>query len=149
MNDSIPVTDTVPQTAPIVDVPAAPAPRGRAASPRTVAIRQLLDASNGEATYAQVKEQLKAQGFEVNSNTFNVTKSAYKRNKNPDAPKTPRTPKTRKSAKRQLPEVTIAEAITYVTEAGGVAKAQANLLRGLACLKAFQKLVKQTSKLAA
>ena len=184
MNDTpttapIPTTDsTVTPTAPLTDVAvapvaapttvadqAAPTVRGRVASPRTVAIRQMLEDTDGEITFSVANPLLTKLGFTVDENTFNVTKSAWKRAKRPDAPKANTAPKTtrkatakpRKVAKvvkparkvRELPEVTIADAIAFVQTAGGVEKAQAGILRNIALLKAFKALVKQTSKLAA
>ena len=182
MNDTpttapIQTTDTpVTVTAPLADVPAPvantavadqaePRGRGRVASPRTVAIRTLLDDSNGEITFSVAEPLLQKMGFETDENSFNVTKSAWKRAKRPDTVRV-RTAKPRaerkvnrkanrkvaKAAgrpKRELPAVTDTEALAFVSEAGGLAKAQANILREIALLKAFKALVKQTSKLAA
>lgn len=132
-----------------------PAQRGRVASPRTVAIRSMLDETNGEVTFSVAGPLLQKLGHEVDQNTFNVTKSAWKKARQGET-NTPKVRKVRKAKvakakakKVNLPEVTIAEAIAFVTEAGGFAKAEADVLRRRAMLKAFKQLVKQTSKLAA
>lgn len=153
-------TTVAPVTAPVDPASVAdatPTVRGRVASPRTVAIRSMLEDTDGEITYSTALPLLQKLGYDVDQNTFNVTKSAWKRARRPDAPKAPTAPKTTRKtrklekveAKRVLPEVTVADAISFVTEAGGLAKAEATVLRGLACLKAFKALVKQTAKLAA
>lgn len=132
--------------------------RGRVASPRTVAIRSMLEDTDGEITYSTALPLLQKLGFDVDQNTFNVTKSAWKRARRPDAPKANTAPKSKpkarkvekvEKAKRVLPDVSVGDAIAFVTEAGGLAKAEATVLRALACLKAFKSLVKQTAKLAA
>lgn len=157
--DQAPLTDapTPVATAPVA-TPAADAVRGRVASPRTVLIRQMLEDSNGEITFSVALPELQKAGFDVDHNTFNVTKSAWKRAKHlplaNTAPKATRKANkpvkpARKVVNVELPEVTVADAIAFVTEQGGLAKAEANVLRGRACLKAFKLLVKQTSKLAA
>ena len=167
------ITDLAPATPTVAPLADAPAPvatqpvveavRGRVASPRTVFVRAMLEDTDGEITYSTALPILEAAGFTVDQNTFNVTKSAWKRAKRPDAPKDNTAPKTLKvhkpvkvikvkakgKLKRELPEVTTAEAIAFVQDAGGLAKAEANVLRGRAALKAFKQLVKQTSKLAA
>jgi hypothetical protein len=130
-------------------------------------IRAMLDDTDGEITFSTAIPILKQAGFDVDQNTFNVTKSAWKRAKHPEAvnhpsvkiePKAAPKVKVQKpvkvkpvkvKTKRELPEVTTAEAIAFVQNAGTVAKAEATVLRGLACLKAFKQLVKQTARLAA
>lgn len=146
MNETI----ATPETTPAPEA-TAPATQGRQPGARTVAIRQLLEASNGEATYAKVKEQLKAQGFEVDPNTFNVTKSTWKRAKlNGVAPKPARKPRAEKGrkGKRPLPGVSLADAVAYVNQVGGLAKAEADVLRRVACVKAFKAFVRQAQRLA-
>lgn len=166
--DLTPVTQA---TAPLVDAPPPVAPeaptqdetpsqRGRVASPRTVMIRAMLDDTDGGLTFSTALPILEKAGFTVDQNTFNVTKSAWKRAKHPDAvrqiaPKAqpvkakskPKVQKVKRAV--ELPEVTVQEAMAFVQNAGGFAKAEASVLHGRACLKAFKALLAQTAKLAA
>ena len=134
-------------TTPTVTAEPATAPRGRVASARTVAIRTMLE-SNPELTYSQALPTLQAQGHEVDQNTYNVIKCAWKRARRPDKAEKPR--KERKARKvGNLPEVTVEEAVAFVTQAGGLAKAETLVLRELALVRAFKRLLKQAQKLAA
>lgn len=161
-----PLVDAPPPVAPEAPAPVtqddeAPSQRGRVASPRTVMIRAMLDDTDGGLTFSTALPLLQKAGFDVNENTFNVTKSAWKKAKRPDTMRqiTPKVeakpvkkakPKVKvQKGKVELPEVTVQEAFAFVQNAGGLAKAEASVLHSRACLKAFKALVAQTAKLAA
>lgn len=168
---NVELNPVTPATAPLVDAPAPvapepqdePATRGRVASPRTVLIRAMLDDTDGGLTFSTALPLIEKAGYTVDQNTFNVTKSAWKRAKHPDtvrqiAPKAAPKPVKKAKVKVQvqkvkrvveLPEVTVQEAFAFVQNAGGLAKAEATVLHGRACLKAFKALVAETAKLAA
>lgn len=165
MNDSptVAALETSATETPVAPVPVpADAPvTGRQPGARTVAIRKLLEDTDGTATYSQAKQPLLDAGFDVDENTFNVTKSAWKRAKlkpvsapvdaSTEAAPAPRKRKVAEpveKVKPELPEVSVADAFAYVQAQGGLEKAEADLRRRLALVKQFKTLLRQAQKLA-
>ena len=116
--------------------------RGRIASPQTVTIRRMLEDSQGEITYSSAYPLLKELGYEVDQNSFNVVKFLWKKRQSNRV-------LVKKKTKLVLPEVSITNAFAYVSDFGSLTKAEDDLLRRIALVRAFRKFLKQTNKLTA
>ena len=146
-----PVVPTVAQPPVVVEVEVNHT-RGRQASPRTIAIRAMLD-MNPDLTFKDAESPLLALGYDVDSNTFNVTKSQWKKAQE-DGTAKPTVATTPTVANKpvvvvQKPEINVMEAMRFVEGAGGVAKAEALIEHQKELVKAFKQFVKTANKLAA
>jgi len=138
--------------------------RGRVASPKTVAIRRLLEETKGKITFKDAQPILVKEGFKLDgkheASSFGVTKNHWKvskgmkinhRSKTSDKPN----PKPKKrsssrtaSARTQGASVTLDVALQYVRTHGGLKKVEQEINRLEQMVSAIRSLEKQLNEVA-
>jgi hypothetical protein len=103
-------------------------------SPRTIAIRELLEKHKGELTWSQAKPMLESMKIKCGANTFGIIKYEWKK----------------KVSKEEASKskVTSSNAIDYVTSLGGLTKAEEDLVRRETLIQEFKTLLNRMKELA-
>lgn len=113
----------------------------REASPETLFIRQLVD-EDPNVTFNDALPAIRAKKYDINTNTFNVVKSTWKKRKAEEAALNKGKPGRRPSQNKDLvmgnpQEVTAL--IDFVQKQGGITAVQAGLTKKKEDLEALQK----------
>ena len=134
--------------------------RGRVASPKTVAIRRLLEETKGEITFKDAVPVLTKEGFSFDgkheASSFGVVKNHWKESKgmkiNRRSKKINKTTKTSSSrtvsARTQEVAVTLDVALEYVKTHGGLKKVEQEINRLEQMVSAIRSLEKQLHEVA-
>ena len=102
---------------------------GREMNPATKAVRGLLE-KNPDLTFSEAQPSLEKMGFALKASVFNQAKLAWKKKGQKGGQKVK--PRVDKKAEA---DVTDAEALHFVRQAGGLAKAEEEARRAIACVR--------------